>query len=144
MATVPNRSRGVTAYLKHDSRAVRLTDWHGSTILEVSGQRFNQSRASYCTSDFGDTLTPVVFKLTSGRWIAGASMGDGMLFRGELLSDYEEERDALRMADQITEYWAGVDYEDFIRDQEEQAADRIREEQEEELRDISRAAGFIC
>jgi len=136
--------RNVSGYLKTGKRDISLTRWNGSTMLSVPFSRFESSSRKYGTNDFGDTLTGIAFKLPAGRWIIGASMGEGMLFRGELLSDYETVAEALKLAEQCAEYWAQIDYDDFVADQEQQALDAIAEAEQAELDDLSRAAGFIC
>ena len=54
----------------------------------------------------------IVFRITNGRFIVGYALGDdGMLFRGELLTDCDEDR-ARHEALDLAEYWAGIDAED--------------------------------
>ena len=54
----------------------------------------------------------LTFRLTNGRCIVGYALGDdGMLFRGELLTDCDEDR-ARHEAVTLAEYWAGIDAED--------------------------------
>ena len=54
----------------------------------------------------------LMLRLTNARFIVGHALGnDGMLFRGELLTDCDEDRakdEALALAD----YWSGIDEED--------------------------------
>ena len=54
----------------------------------------------------------LMFRMTNGRFIVGYALGDdGMLFRGELLTDCDEDR-ARHEAVTLAEYWAGIDAED--------------------------------
>ena len=53
-----------------------------------------------------------MFSLTHGRFIVGYALGDdGMLFRGELLTDCDVER-ARQEAVELAEYWSRIDEED--------------------------------
>ena len=52
------------------------------------------------------------FRLPRGRWIVGFALGgDGMLFRGELLTDCDE-YEARRHAQMVAECFAQLDAED--------------------------------
>ena len=54
----------------------------------------------------------LMFRLTHGRFIVGYALGDdGMLFRGELLTDCDEDR-ARHEAVELAKYWTGIDAED--------------------------------
>ena len=53
-----------------------------------------------------------MFRLTQRRFIVGYALGeDGMLFRGELLTDCDEDR-ARHEALELAEYWSEIDAED--------------------------------
>ncbi len=60
---------------------------------------------------FWSDAMALMFRLTKGRFIVGYSLGDGMLFRGELLTD-SDESDARRQALIIADYFAELDAED--------------------------------
>ena len=58
---------------------------------------------------FTDGSLALVFSLTHGRFLVGYALGDdGMLFRGELLTDCDGER-ARRQAIELAEYWSQID-----------------------------------
>ena len=59
---------------------------------------------------WSDTFA-MLFRLTKGRFIVGYSLGDGMLFRGELITDSDED-EARRQALIIADYYADLDAED--------------------------------
>ena len=62
--------------------------------------------------EFSDGSLALMFRLTHGRFIVGYALGDdGMLFRGELLTDCDEDR-ARHEALALAEYWSGIDAED--------------------------------
>jgi hypothetical protein len=61
---------------------------------------------TFCTGAFA-----VLFRLTRRRFIVGYSLGDGMLFRGELLDDCTED-EAKHKARELSDYWAEVDATD--------------------------------
>ena len=59
-----------------------------------------------------DGSIALMFRLTHGRFLVGYALGDdGMLFRGELLTDCDEER-ARHEALELAEYWSQIDDED--------------------------------
>ena len=61
---------------------------------------------------FHDGSIALMFRLTHGRFVVGYALGDdGMLFRGELLTDCDEDR-AAREAVALAEYWSEIDAED--------------------------------
>jgi DNA-directed RNA polymerase subunit RPC12/RpoP len=68
-----------------------------------------------------------MFRLPRGRFIVGYALGDGMLFRGELLTNSDED-EACRHALMVSECFAQLDAED------EEAFDA--EAEEERLLDI--------
>jgi hypothetical protein len=61
---------------------------------------------------FPDGSVALVFRLTNDRFIVGYGLGDeGMLFRGELLIDCDDDR-ARHEAVTLAEYWSQIDAED--------------------------------
>ena len=62
--------------------------------------------------EYSRRLLALVFRLTHGRFIVGYALGDdGMLFRGELLTDCDDDR-ARHEALALAEYWSEIDAED--------------------------------
>jgi len=120
--------KGLTGYMKGS----RLTDWHSK---DLGWRTFSEDKSHYLSETDQKYYTVVLEKelktmgrdgLFKKRYAAGVSMGDGMLFRGETSTSWDLE-EAQEAANQIAEYWAEVDYEDALKDQEEQ-----RQEFEEE------------
>jgi hypothetical protein len=104
--------RHVAGYAKGS----RLTTWDGRrTLLDCRFQVFDEWRDYW-----GDPIYVVGWKLTNGRAIVGLSLGDGMLFRGELVDDCLDDDDVRRAALAEAEHWADLDREDTERDQAEQ------------------------
>ncbi|HLN28590.1 MAG TPA: hypothetical protein VK395_12680 [Gemmataceae bacterium] len=95
--------RHVTAYTKCRNGRLLLTSWCGKTILGCRSEIVEM---------FWDDSVALLFRLTHRRFIAGYALGEnGMLFRGELLTDTDEEEakaEALRLSD----YFAELDAED--------------------------------
>jgi hypothetical protein len=95
--------RNLTAYSRHRDGCLSLARWDGSTMLACRSE---------IVRDFSDGSLALMFRLTHGRFIVGYSLGDdGMLFRGELLTDCTED-DARREAIAIAEHWMKIDAED--------------------------------
>ena len=93
----------LTAYTPNEGGRIALTRWDGAVML---------SCRSEVVRGYGDGSLAIVFKLTNDRHIVGYALGDdGMLFRGELLADCDDDR-ARREALALAEYWAGIDAED--------------------------------
>ena len=62
---------------------------------------------------FTDGSLALVFRLTHGRFLVGYALGDdGMLFRGELLTDCSDDERARHEAIALAEYWSEIDAED--------------------------------
>jgi hypothetical protein len=62
--------------------------------------------------EFHDGSFALMFRLTNERYIVGYAVGDdGMLFRGELLIDCDDQR-ARPEARALAEYWSEIDAED--------------------------------
>ena len=95
--------RNLTGYTRLRNRSVSLTRWDGTTMLACRSEVIRQ---------FHDGSIAVVFRLTHGRFVVGYFLGDnGMLFRGELLSDCALDR-ARHEAFTLADYWSGIDTED--------------------------------
>ncbi len=93
----------LTGYTRRRNGSISLARWDGTTMLATRSEVIRQ---------FHDGSIALVFKLTQGRFIAGYALGDdGMLFRGELLSDCDSHR-ARHEAISLAEYWWGIDAED--------------------------------
>ena len=86
-------------------------DAHGHLVLKTwCGQTMLATRSEVVQRFWSDTFA-MMFRLTRGRFIVGYSLGDGMLFRGELLTDSDEDN-ARRQALIIADYFAELDAED--------------------------------
>jgi hypothetical protein len=93
----------VTAYTRKRHGRIILTRRDGSTMLASRGE---------IAREFSDDSIALVFRLTRRRFIVGYALGDdGMLFRGELLTDCDEDV-ARREALAISEHWIDIDAED--------------------------------
>ena len=61
---------------------------------------------------FHDGSSALMFRLTDRRFVVGFALGDdGMLFRGELLTDCDDDR-ARREAVTLAELWSQIDADD--------------------------------
>jgi hypothetical protein len=97
------QGHNVTGYSRLRNGQVALTRWDGSTMLACRSQVVREHR---------NGSIALVFCLTHGRFIVGYALGgDGMLFRGELLTDCGEDR-AHHEAVSLAEYWSQIDAED--------------------------------
>ncbi len=96
------QGRHVTGYLKTTSGEASLTTWCGLTMLACRSETIETYR---------DGATILLFRLTQGRFVVGYSLGEGMLFRGELLTDFTDD-EARRIARRITDYFAELDAQD--------------------------------
>lgn len=92
----------ITGYTRQEGNRIVLTTWCGKTILAPRSEIVDH----YCSGSMA-----VMFRLPKRRFIVGYSLGDGMLFRGELLSDVDEEY-ARQMARMISECFSDLDAED--------------------------------
>lgn len=100
-ATVTGRQ--ITGYTKLIGNDISLTSWCGKTTLAT--------RCEVVERYWSGSLA-LVFRLTNNRFIVGYALGEnGMLFRGELLTDATED-DAMQMARMIAECFADLDVED--------------------------------
>ena len=100
-ATVHGRS--ITGYTKVVGNDIHLATWCGKTTL-----------ASRCevVERFWSGNLALMFRLPRGRFIVGYALGeDGMLFRGELLTDCDED-EARRHALMISDCFAQLDSDD--------------------------------
>ncbi len=95
--------RNITAYTRYRDGCLSLTRWDGSTMLACRSE---------VVREFHDGSLALVIRLTQHRFIVGYALGDdGMLFRGELLIDCNDDR-ARHEAVSLAEYWACIDEED--------------------------------
>ncbi len=116
-ATVQGRS--ITGYTKSVGNRIHLTSWCGKTTLAARCEVVER---------FWSGSLALMFRLPRGRFIVGYALGEnGMLFRGELLFDSDED-EARRHALMVSECFAQLDAED------EEAFDA--EAEEERLLDI--------
>ncbi len=95
--------RNVTAYTRRRRGCISLTRWDGTAMLDCRSE---------IVGEFSDGSLAIMFRLTNSRYIVGYALGDdGMLFRGELLKDCDDQRardEAIALAD----YWSEIDAED--------------------------------
>jgi hypothetical protein len=95
--------RNVTGYTRQRHGVISLTRWDGETMLAC--------RSEIVREYHGGSLA-MMFRLTNGRFLIGYALGnDGMLFRGELLTERNEDR-ARQEALELAEYWSDIDAED--------------------------------
>ncbi len=95
----------VTGYTGKRQGWISLTRWDGSTMLACRSE---------VVREYQDGSIALKFRLTQGRFIVGYALGnDGMLFRGELLTDCDEDR-AKHEAVSLAAYWSGIDAEDEV------------------------------
>jgi hypothetical protein len=93
----------LTAYTGTEKGRMVLKTWCGRVMLAC---RSNVVR------EFADGSIAIMFRLTHGRFLVGYALGDdGMLFRGELLTNCDDEP-ARREAIALAEYWSQIDAED--------------------------------
>jgi hypothetical protein len=95
--------RNVTGYTRQRHGLISLTRWDGETMLACRSE---------IVREYHDGSLAMMFRLTSSRYIVGYALGnDGMLFRGELLTDCDIDR-ARHEALELAEYWSEIDAED--------------------------------
>jgi hypothetical protein len=100
-ATVQGRS--ITGYTKDIDGDIHLNSWCGKTTLA--------SRSEIVERFWSGSLA-LMFRLPRARFIVGYALGDeGMLFRGELLTNCDE-NDARRHALMISDCFGQLDAED--------------------------------
>ena len=74
----------VTSYTRQQNGHISLTRWDGSTMLACRSEIVREHL---------DGSIVLMFRLTHGRFVVGYALSDdGMLFRGELLTDCDEDR----------------------------------------------------
>src|ERR1700683_3029336 len=89
----------IAAYTTRRNGQLVLTTWCGATMLSFRSSVI----ATFWTGAFA-----VLFRLARRRFIVGYSLGEGMLFRGELLVDCTE-KEAIDKSLELSDYWAEVD-----------------------------------
>ena len=94
--------RDVTGYVKFKRGRFWLTTWAGGTMLDCRSEVVERYRNGGLA---------LMFRLPRGRFIVGLGLGDGMLFRGELIDGCCED-EARRHCRMIAENWMEVDAED--------------------------------
>lgn len=95
--------RNITGYTKEDRFGITLTTWCGKTMLDCRCEIVER----YWTGALA-----LMFRLPHGRFIVGYALGEsGMLFRGELMDDCDED-DARRQAAYLAQFFADLDAED--------------------------------
>ena len=106
----------VTGYI---GKGDTLKTWCGRVMLDCRSERYG----SYYSDTWGRTFG-IVFYLTNGRAIIGYALGEGCLFRGELVQ-IDDRNDALKQLNAECERWIEVDAEDAERDRQEQEAEAL-------------------
>ena len=107
------QGRNVTGYQKTKNGEVTLTTWSGEITLACRSE---------VVEEFHDGALVLLFRLTKGRFVVGYSLGQEMLFRGELLSDCDDD-EARRMARQIAHHFAELDaFDEYMASQHEDEA----------------------
>jgi hypothetical protein len=105
-----------------------LKTWCGKVMMECRAEQVEEYR-----SPDGDKTFGVAFQLKGGRFIVGYCLGEGMLFRGELV----RARDAIearRICESVCDYWQRVDQEDHDRAEYESEFEDLDESDDWELR----------
>lgn len=106
------QGRSITGYTKLVDGEIQLSTWCSKPTLT--------SRSEVVERFWSGSLA-LMFRLPRGRFIVGYALGDdGMLFRGELLKDCDED-DARRHALMVSECFAQLDAEDEEAFEAEQA-----------------------
>jgi hypothetical protein len=95
--------RNVTGYTRLRSGCLSLTRWDGDTMLACRSE---------IVREYPDGSLAMMFRLTNNRFLIGYALGDdGMLFRGELITDCDEDQ-ARHEALDLAECWSEIDEED--------------------------------
>ena len=95
--------RNLTAYTRQRHGYLSLTRWDGETMLACRSE---------IVREYHDGSLAIMFRLTNNRFLIGFALGnDGMLFRGELLINADEDR-ARHEALELADYWSQIDGED--------------------------------
>jgi len=115
------RGLQITGYTGLQTGDIFLTTWCGKTTLACRSE---------VVEEYRDGALALLFRLTEGRFVVGYALGEkGMLFRGEILTDFTDE-DARREARRIADHFAVLDAED-------EAAFDASQNDEEALLDIN-------
>lgn len=96
------QGRSIAGYSNVVNNDIQLTTWCGKTTLATRCEIIER---------FWSGTTALMFRLPKGRFIVGYSLGEGMLFRGELLTECDE-GEARRHALMISDCFAQLDTED--------------------------------
>lgn len=130
--------RNIVAYVGKSLDAWRtiLTTWTGRTILDAR----SEVAETYRVNEFGDTGYALMIRLGRGRYFVGLSLGEGCLFRGELI-EADSDEDAKFQARSAAEHWIGIDAEDDKKFQA-QCAREDAEDAAEELAEWNEMNGF--
>jgi len=94
--------RNITGYTKGDRYGITLTTWCGKTMLDCRCEIVER----YWTGSLA-----LMFRLPRGRFIIGYALGDGMLFRGELIDNCNDD-DARRQTAYLAQFFGELDAED--------------------------------
>ncbi|MEW4453041.1 hypothetical protein AB1L30_10225 [Bremerella sp. JC817] len=94
--------RSITGYTKGEHYGIMLTTWCGKVMLDCRYEIVER----YWTGSIA-----LIFRLTRGRFIIGYALGDGMLFRGELIDNCTDD-DARRQAVYLAQFFGDLDAED--------------------------------
>jgi hypothetical protein len=95
--------RDITAYTKLNGHRIALTTWAGKIMLACRCEVVRRHR---------DGSLVLIFRLTHGRFVVGYALSEsGMLFRGELVTDTNDD-EARRAAIYISNLCAAFDDED--------------------------------
>lgn len=89
-------------YTKEDRYGITLTSLCGKTMLDCRCEIVER----YWTGSLA-----LMFRLPRGRFIIGYALGDGMLFRGELIDECTDD-DARRQAAYLAQFFGDLDAED--------------------------------
>lgn len=93
----------ITGYTKHVNGEIQLSTWSGKTTLAARCEVVER---------FWSGSLALMFRLPHSRYIVGYALGDeGMLFRGELLTNCNED-EARRHALMLADCFAQLDAED--------------------------------
>ena len=95
--------RDITAYTMLVGGGIALTTWCGKIMLACRHEVVREHR---------DGTLILLYRLTNGRFIVGYALAEnGMLFRGELLTDGTDD-EARRAGIYISNFFAAFDAED--------------------------------
>lgn len=92
----------ITAYLKKDRGEYQLTRWNGEVMLTGRCE---------AVKEFWSGALALMFRLSRNRFVVGYALGEGMLFRGELINGCTDE-EARNHAWMISDNFAELDLED--------------------------------